>query len=104
MIENAWLAWFILLLPLGAFVLVGVVGRRLPEGGGHGVVGAMAGSFILSLYIFVQVLMRGGLGGGFPAETLDGHIWIPGAAVADIRVDVLIYNLSARILALGSVL
>src|SRR6266704_2485205 len=104
MIENAWLAWFILLLPLGAFVLVGLVGRRLPEGGGHVVVGAMAGSFVLSLYIFLQVLMQGGLGGGFPAETLDGYIWIPGASGADIRIALLIDNLSALMLVLVSFL
>src|SRR6266567_8202 len=104
MIENAWLAWFILLLPLGAFVLVGLVGRRLPERGGHVVVGAMAGSFVLSLYIFVQVLMQGGLGGRFPAETLDGYIWIPGASGADIRIALLIDNLSALMLVLVSFL
>src|SRR6266571_1909327 len=104
MIENAWLAWFILLLPLAAFVLVGLAGRRLPEGGGHVVVGAMAGSFVLSLYIFVQVLMQGGLGGGFPAETLNGYIWIPGASGADIRIALLIDNLSALMLVLVSFL
>src|SRR6266545_5412823 len=104
MIENAWLAWFILILPLAAFVLVGLVGRRLPEGGGHIVVGAMAGSFVLSLYIFVQVLMQGGLGGGFPAETLDGYIWIPSVPGADIRIALLIDNLSALMLVLVSFL
>src|SRR6266545_4744364 len=82
MIENAWLAWFILILPLGA----------------------LAGSFVLSLYIFVQVLMQGGLGGGFPAETLDGYIWIPGASGADIRIALLIDNLSALMLVLVSFL
>src|SRR6266540_1622287 len=95
MIENAWLAWFILILPLAAFVLVGLIGRRLPEGGGHVVVGAVAGSFVISLYIFVQVLMQGGLGGGFPAETLDGYIWIPSVPGADIRIALLIDSLCA---------
>src|SRR6266545_7169909 len=104
MIENAWLAWFILLLPLAAFVIVGLVGRRLPEGGGHVVVGAMAGSFVLSLYIFVQVLMQGGVGGGFPAETLDGYVWVPGVPGGDIRIALLIDNLSALMLVLVSFL
>src|SRR6266487_502392 len=103
MIENAWLAWLILLLPLAAFVLVGLVGRRLPEGGGHVVVGAMAGSFVLSLYIFVQVLMQGGLGGAF-TETLDGYVWIPGISGTDLRIALLIDNLSALMLVLVSFL
>jgi len=104
MIENAWLAWFILILPLAAFVLVGLVGRRLPEGGGPVVVGAMAGSFVLSLYVFVQVLMQGGLGGGFAAESLGGYIWIPNVLGDSIRIALLIDNLSAVMLVLVSFL
>src|SRR5256885_1660827 len=60
MIANAWVVWLILLLPLGAFLVVGLIGRRVREGGGYLVVGAMAGSLVLSLYIFVQVLSEGG--------------------------------------------
>src|SRR5213592_4985783 len=104
MIANEWVVWLILLLPLGAFLLVGLIGRRFREGGGYVVVGAMAGSLVLSLYVFVQVLMQGGLGGGFPAETLDGYIWIPGASGADIRIALLIDNLSALMLVLVSFL
>ena len=43
MIANAWVVWLILLLPLGAFLVVGLIGRRFREGGGYLVVGAMAG-------------------------------------------------------------
>src|SRR3989442_15887483 len=34
MIANAWVVWVILLLPLGAFLVVGLIGRRFREGGG----------------------------------------------------------------------
>ena len=47
MIAYEWVVWLILLFPLSAFVLIGVLGRYLPEGGGHVAVGAMAGSFVL---------------------------------------------------------
>jgi NADH-quinone oxidoreductase subunit L len=109
MIENAWVAWLILLLPLGAFLVVGLLGRRLPEGGGHVVVGAMVASFVLSLYVFVQVLLQGGLGGHFPAETLHGYIWIPsvsgsGVSGNDIEITLLIDNLSSLMLVLVSFL
>src|SRR5207245_11593965 len=77
MIAYEWVVWLILLFPLAAFVIVGIVGRRLPEGGGHVVVGAMAGSFVLSLYVFIQVLQQGGLGGGFAPKTIQGDVWIP---------------------------
>src|SRR6266568_3313180 len=105
MIENAWLAWFTLLLPLAAFVIVGLVGRRLPEGGGHVVVGAMAGSFVLSLYVFIQVLQQGGLGGGFAPRTIEGYVWIPSLLPENsIKISLLIDNLSALMLVLVSFL
>ncbi len=104
MIENAWLAWFILLLPLAAFVILGLVGRRLTEGGGYVAVGAMAGSLVLSLYVFVQVLLQGGLGGNFAAQKLDGYVWIPSPAGNEIRISLLIDNLSALMLVLVSFL
>jgi NADH-quinone oxidoreductase subunit L len=108
MIENAWLAWLILLLPLGAFLVAGLLGRRLPEGGGYVVVGAMVGSFILSLYIFGQVLLQGGLGGAF-RQTVHGYIWIPsvsgsGVTGNEIAISLLIDNLSSLMLVLVSFL
>jgi len=102
-IANEWVVWLILILPLAAFVLVGLIGRRLPEGGGHVVVGAMAGSFVLSLYVFVQVLLQGGLGGNF-SQTVDGYIWLPSLAGNEIRISILIDNLSALMLVLVSFL
>src|SRR5881296_522609 len=102
MIAYEWVVWLILLFPLAAFVIVGLVGRRLPEGGGPVVVGAMAGSFVLSVYVFVQVLMQGALGGSF-SQTIVGYVWLPGLLPDDaIRISLLIDNLSALMLVLVS--
>src|SRR2546426_6000308 len=104
-IAFEWLVWLILLFPLVAFVIVGLVGRRLPEGGGHVVVGAMAGSFVLSLYVFIQVLQQGGLGGGFASQTIEGYVWIPSLLPENsIKISLLIDNLSALMLVLVSFL
>ncbi|TLZ82504.1 MAG: hypothetical protein E6K03_07070 [Methanobacteriota archaeon] len=100
-----WVVWLILLFPLAAFVIVGLVGRRLPEGGDHVVVGAMAGSFVLSLYVFIQVLQQGGLGGGFAPQTIQGYVWIPSLLPENsIKISLLIDNLSALMLVLVSFL
>src|SRR5213592_4629105 len=104
MIANAWVVWFILLLPLGAFVLVGLIGRRFPQGTGYVVVSAMAGSLLLSVYVFVQVLWQGGLGGGFAPETVTGYVWLPSIPGAEIRIGILIDNLSALMLVVVSFL
>src|SRR2546422_5710376 len=105
MIAYEWVVWLILLFPLAAFVIVGLVGRRLPEGGGHVVVGAMAGSFVLSLYVFIQVLQQGGLGGGFAPQTIQGYVWIPSLLPENsIKISLLIDNLSALMLVLVSFL
>src|SRR3989475_12271177 len=104
MIANAWVVWLILLLPLGAFLLVRLMGRRFREGGGYVVAGAMAGSLVLSLYVFVQVLMQGGLGGNFASETVTGYIWLPSIPGNEIRISILIDNLSALMLVLVSFL
>src|SRR3989475_2716931 len=104
-IAFEWVVWLILLLPLAAFVIVGLVGRRLPEGGGHVVIGAMAGSFVLSLYVFIQVLRQGGLGGGFAPQTIEGYVWIPSLLPENsIKISLLIDNLSALMLVLVSFL
>src|SRR3989442_1060304 len=105
MIAFEWVVWLILLLPLAAFVIVGLVGRRLPEGGGHVVIGAMAGSFVLSLNVFIQVLRQGGLGGGFAPQTIEGYVWIPSLLPENsIKISLLIDNLSALMLVLVSFL
>src|SRR5438309_4182896 len=104
MIANAWVVWLILLLPLGAFLVVGLIGRRFREGGGYVVVGAMAGSLILSLYVFVQVLLQGGLGGSFAPQTVTGYIWLPSIPGNEIRISILIDNLSSLMLVLVSFL
>src|SRR5437016_264322 len=104
MIANAWVVWLILLLPLGAFLVVGLIGRRFREGGGYVVVGAMAGSLVLSLYVFVQVLSQGGLGGNFAPQTVTGYIWLPSIPGNEIRISILIDNLSSLMLVLVSFL
>ncbi|HWM53062.1 MAG TPA: proton-conducting transporter membrane subunit, partial [Thermoplasmata archaeon] len=105
MIAFEWVVWLILLFPLAAFVIVGLVGRRLPEGGGHVVVGAMAGSFVLSLYVFIQVLQQGALGGTFTPQTIEGYVWIPSLLPENsIKISLLIDNLSALMLVLVSFL
>src|SRR2546428_522299 len=84
---------------------IGLVGRRLPEGGGMVAVGAMAGSFVLSMYVFVQVLQQGGLGGGFVPQTIPGYVWIPSLLPENsIKISLLIDNLSSLMLVLVSFL
>src|SRR5437870_2389652 len=104
-IAYEWVVWFILLLPLGAFLVIGLVGRRLPEGGGTIAVGAMTGSFVLSMYVFIQVLQQGGLGGGFIPQTIPGYVWIPSLLPeTSIKISLLIDNLSSLMLVLVSFL
>src|SRR3989449_794268 len=65
----------------------------------------MAGSFVLSLYVFIQVLQQGGLGGGFAPQTIEGYVWIPSLLPENsIKISLLIDNLSALMLVLVSFL
>src|SRR5437899_9544500 len=65
----------------------------------------MAGSFVLSLYVFIQVLQQGGLGGAFTPQTIDGFVWIPSLLPENsIKISLLIDNLSALMLVLVSFL
>src|SRR5881398_2534960 len=104
MIENAWVAWLILLLPLAAFVIIGLLGRWLRDGSGYVAVAGMLGSLVLSLYVFVQVLAQGALGGGFASQTIDGYVWLPSIPGNEIRISLLIDNLSSLMLVLVSFL
>src|SRR3972149_4307371 len=104
MLENEWLAWLILLLPLAAFVVVGLLGRKLPEGGGHVVVGAIAGSFLISLYFLFQVLQEGALGEAV-FHRIVGDVWLPSPlAGTEIAISLQLDNLSALMLVLVSFL
>ena len=104
MLENEWLAWLILLLPLAAFVVVGLLGRKLPEGGGHVVVGAIAGSFLISLYFLFQVLQEGALGEAV-FHRIVGYVWLPSPlAGTEIAISLQLDNLSALMLVLVSFL
>src|SRR2546422_8911799 len=104
MIAYEWVVWLILLFPLAAFVILGLVGRRLPEGGGHVAVGAMAGSFIISLYVFIQVLQQGALGGWFSQPPIEGYVRLPSLPWNESRISLFIDNLSALRLLLVSFL
>src|SRR5204862_359160 len=104
MIENAWVAWLILLLPLAAFVIIGLLGRWLRDGSGYVAVAAMLCSLVLSLCVFVQVLAQGALGGNFAAQTIAGYVWLPSIPGNEIRISLLIDNLSSLMLVLVSFL
>ena len=108
MLENAWLAWLILGAPLIAFVVVGIAGRRLPEGGAHVVVGSFAVSLMLAVYFLIQVLGQGAIGAP-TSTTVPGFTWIPGNPTTTppegaIGINLLIDNLSAFMLVLVSFL
>src|SRR5205807_10630411 len=57
-----------------------------------------------SLYVFVQVLMQGGVGGTFVPETINGYVWLPSIPGNEIRISILIDNLSSLMLVLVSFL
>jgi NADH-quinone oxidoreductase subunit L len=65
---------------------------------------------VLSLYLFVQVLMLGALGGNFAPVTVDGYVWLPGFnassgfTASNIHISLLIDDLSALMLVLVSFL
>lgn len=95
-------AWFILLLPILAFVLIGLAGRRLPEGGGHIAIGAVGGSLALSAYLFYQVLALGAVGNPVSVDLRASIPWIPGPV--PIEMGLLVDNLTAVLLLLVSFL
>ncbi len=99
--------WIILLAPFVAFFLSGLIGRRTPEGGGYIAVGGIFVSFVVSLYLFIQVILGGALGGSYYQEIV-GYVWLPGFSGAfgtdNIQITLLIDNLSALMLVLVSFL
>ena len=82
-------------------MIIGLVGRRTPEGGGYIAVGAIAASVAVSAYLFYEVLGMGMLGGQV-VEEVAGFEWLPG--LAPIEMNLLIDNLSALMLLLVSFL
>ena len=104
--------WVILVAPLLAFLLSGLLGRWTPEGGAPIAIGGILTSFLLSLYLFIQVLLAGALGGNFAPPTgyvtVDGYVWLPGFSAAsgfpNIHISLLIDDLSAFMLVLVSFL
>jgi len=73
-------------------------GKRVWEGGAPFTIGSIGFSFVVSLYLFIQVLGEGALGTGV-AEEVVAFDWIPG-----IEIGLLIDNLSAILLLLVSFL
>ena len=102
--------WVVLVAPLCAFLLAALFGRWTPEGGAPIAIGGILISFILSLYLFVQVLLGGALGGNFSPVTVDGYVWLPGFnaqtgfAANNIHISLLIDDLSSFMLVLVSFL
>ncbi len=91
-------AWLILILPLVGFLIAGLAGRYLGRRVGWVAVGTIGGSFAVSLYLLLQVLQAGAIGGAVE-ETVAGLRWVPG-----IELNLLIDNLSAFMLTLVSLL
>ncbi|MEE9115955.1 MAG: proton-conducting transporter membrane subunit, partial [Thermoplasmata archaeon] len=73
-------------------------GKKVWEGGAPFTIGAIGFSFVLSLYLFIDVLGQGALGGGVQEEII-AFEWLPG-----IEIGLLIDNLSALLLLLVSFL
>ncbi len=100
--------WVILVAPLVAFLLAGLLGGHTPEGGAYIAIAGIVTSFFLSLYLFVLALQGGALGGGFQPISLDGYVWLPGfpasSTFPNIHIALLVDNLSAFMLVLVSFL
>ncbi len=91
-------AWLIILSPLVGFLLAILFGKHVWEDGAPFTIGSIGFSFIVALYLFVDVLGQGALSGGVEVE-IATYQWIPG-----IEMGLLIDNLSALLLLLVSFL
>ncbi|MCK4445062.1 MAG: hypothetical protein KAW09_11000, partial [Thermoplasmata archaeon] len=81
-------AWLIILSPLVGFLLAILFGKKMWEGGAPFTIGSIGFSFVVALYLFIQVLGDGALGTGVVHEVV-AFEWIPG-----IEIGLLIDNLS----------
>jgi NADH-quinone oxidoreductase subunit L len=81
-----------------AFLLSILFGKKVWEGGAPFTIGGIGFSFVVSLYLFVDVMGQGALGNGVP-EQVFAFDWIPG-----VEIGLLIDNLSALLLLLVSFL
>jgi len=102
-------AVLVILFPLIAFVLVGIFGKRLSQGGAYVVVASFVAAFVVSLFLLIQALQNGMLSGGIAEEHVPLIRWIPGPDAADpaeggIAFNLLIDNLSVVMLVLVSFL
>ena len=91
-------AWFVILSPLLGFLIAGLLGRYFPKRVGWVSVATIGLSFVISLWLLVEVLRAGALSGGV-SETVEGIEWVPG-----VHFRLLIDNLSAFMLTLVSLL
>ncbi len=92
-------AWLIIVLPLISFAICALIGKKLWEGGGAIPIVAMGGSFVISLFLFYEVLSQGAYGGNFTPVIVEGFEWVP-----SVHMALLIDNLSALMLVLVSLL
>jgi len=91
-------AWLIILSPLVGFLIAGLFGRYFPKHVGWVSVGSIGFSFVVALWLLIEVLQRGAIGAAV-SEIATGVEWVPG-----IRFQLLIDNLSAFMLVLVSLL
>ncbi|MFQ6106823.1 MAG: NADH-quinone oxidoreductase subunit L [Thermoplasmata archaeon] len=92
-------ALLIVVAPLIAFVLIIIFGRWTWQGGAAIAIAALGTSFIVSLFLFIQVLGAGAINGGMLPEDIHLYDW-----VGPIEFGLLIDNLSAVMLLLVSFL
>lgn len=88
----------IIISPLVGFLLALLLGKRIWEGGAPFSIGSIAFSFVVSLYLLIEVVGMGAVGGHVEEEVI-GYTWIKG-----IGLGLLIDNLSALMLTLVSFL
>ncbi|MEK6851383.1 MAG: NADH-quinone oxidoreductase subunit L [Candidatus Thermoplasmatota archaeon] len=92
-------AWLILVLPLLGFLIAGLLGRYFPKHVGWVGVVTIGAAFVVALFLLVQVLQAGAIGGHVPPETVRGIKWVEG-----FEFNLLVDNLSVFMLTLVSLL
>ncbi len=92
-------AWLIILLPLISFLICILFGKWMWHGGAAVTVVSIGGSFVIALYLLYEVITAGAFGGGFHPVEVAGFEWVP-----EIRIGLLVDNLSALMLVLVSFL
>ena len=100
-------AWLIPLLPVFSFLICLFLGKKLSEGGGYIAVGAIFGSFIISILVVYEVVFLGVEHHPYESSRIwidFGHNFITGEGNLVIEAGYLVDNLSALMLVLVSIL